>query len=182
MPHEPFHLKYTLSRSQRLVPHVRMWGAWTTAYVTLLFTFFVAQAVVSACTFSFSDVAVFGGLALGVFVLFHGLLAGLADALIVPVRRVDVVFEENAAGVLLGTDRWYLFLDGVVGLRKYRRDVWTVEHFNGSVLHIPESATTEEQLQHIRAAMERGRTPEGVRAVIERGRRIAALRRSADRA
>jgi hypothetical protein len=33
------------------------------------------------------------------------------------------------------------------------------------------------QIDHLRAAMERGRTPEGFRAVIERGRRIEQIMR-----
>jgi hypothetical protein len=67
---------------------------------------------------------------------------------------------------------------GVRSIRKYRDDVWTLEHFNGSVLPIPVAVITEDQLCRIRAALERGRTPEGVRAVIERGQRIEALMRA----
>jgi hypothetical protein len=55
--------------------------------------------------------------------------------------------------------------------------VWTLRHWNGTVLHIPADAITDAQLAHLRAAMERGRTPEGIRAVIERGRRLAELER-----
>ena len=53
----------------------------------------------------------------------------------------------------------------------------TIEHHNGSVLHIPAGEITDDQLAHLRSAMERGRTPEGIRAVIERGRRIEQLTR-----
>src|SRR5262249_4681497 len=76
-----------------------------------------------------------------------------------------------------GSRRWYLFLGGFTDVLKLREDLWTLPHFNGCVLHIAASAITEEQLGHIRAAMERGRTPEGVRAVVERGRRLAEAER-----
>ena len=52
---------------------------------------------------------------------------------------------------------------------------WTVEHFNGTVLNIAALAITEDHIEYIRAAMERGRTPEGIRAVVERGRRIEEI-------
>jgi len=50
-----------------------------------------------------------------------------------------------------------------------------LRHHNGSVLNIPTAQISEHQLDYIRAAMERGRTAEGVRAVIERGRRIKEI-------
>jgi hypothetical protein len=88
---------------------------------------------------------------------------------------MDVTLEETAAGILVGEERWYLFLDGITDIRKFRDDIWTIQQFNGAVLNIAASAITEQQLEHIRAAMERGRTPEGVRAVIERGKRIQEI-------
>lgn len=178
MPHVPFQLRYTLSRSQRLVPHVRLWGVSTTIFVLALFAFFCAQTVVAVWSLELPGIVVFGGLALGTVVLFRGLLVGLIDVLTVPRRDVDVVIEENAAGILLGKERWYLFLDGITSLKQYRADVWTIQHFNGSVLHVPAAAITDEQMSHIKSAMGRGHTAEGVRAVVERGRKIAELRRS----
>ncbi len=171
----PFHLHYTLNRTQRLVPLVRIWGLGYTPFVITLFAFFSVQTVVSICRLSLQGVGVFGGLALLVFFLCRGLFRGLVDVLTVPSREVDVVFEEQAAGILLGRERWYLFLDGIHDIRQYRRDLWTIQHHNGSVLHIPAAAIRPEQLEHLTTAMERGRTPEGVKAVIERGRQITRL-------
>ena len=39
MPHVPFQLRYTLSRSQRLVPQVRLWGVFKTIFVLVIDTF-----------------------------------------------------------------------------------------------------------------------------------------------
>jgi hypothetical protein len=175
MPPTPFHLCYTLSRSQRLVPHLHLWGWVYTPFVVLLFGFFGVRTAVSAYSWNGAGVAVFGGLALGLFFLLRGLFVGLLDVVLVPVRRMDVVVEENAAGILIGGERWYLFLDGILDIRKFRDDTWTIRHWNGTVLHIAASAITAEQVAYLRAAMERGRTPEGVRAVIERGRRIKEI-------
>lgn len=171
----PFHLWYTLSRPQRLVPHLRIWGTPLTLFVVVMVLFFCVQTVVSACSLSGAGVAVFGSLALFVFVLYRGLFVGLLDVLLVPVRCMDVIVEENATGILVGTERWYLFLDGITDLRKFRDDTWTIQHFNGCVLHIAASAIREEQIAYIRTGMERGRTPQGIRAAIERGKRITEI-------
>jgi hypothetical protein len=157
---------------------MRLWGVFATIFMPALFAFFCARTVVAVWSLDLPYIVVFSIFALGILMLFRGLFVGIIDVLIVARREVDVVIEENAAGILLGKERWSLFLDGITSLKQYRADVWTIQHFNGSVLHVPVSAITDEQLSHIRSAMERGRTPEGVRAVIERGRRIAELRRT----
>jgi hypothetical protein len=177
MAEVPFELRYQLSRRQRLGPHLRIWGVVSTPFVVALFAFFCVQTVVSVCSLSWPGLAVFGGLALGVFVLHRGLFLGLLDVLLVPARSMDLRVEENGLGVLAGGERWWLFLDGLTGIDQLTAGVWTLRHWNGSVVHIPADAITEAQLGHLRAAMERGRTPEGVRAVIERGRRLAELER-----
>jgi hypothetical protein len=174
----PFHLRYTLSRSQRLVTTVRTyWGVLWTLFVLVLFSFFCVETVVSAGSLSGMGLAVFGGLALFVLLVYRGLFIGLIDVLLVPVRRMDIMVEENAAGILIGTERWYLFLDGITDLRKYR-DTWTIEHWNGIVLHVPADAISEDQIGHLKSAMQRGRTPEGFMAVVERGKRIEEIIRS----
>ena len=144
-------------------------------FIVIVLVFFCTQTVVSARSFSVEGLVVFGGLALLVLVLHRRLVLGLLDVLLVPVRRMDVIVDENAAAILIGSQRWYLFLDGITDLKKFRDDTWTVQHFNGTVLHVAASAIDDDQLAHIRAAIERGRTPEGVRAVIERGKRIQAV-------
>jgi hypothetical protein len=174
-PGTPFHLRYSLSRAQRFVPHLRIWGMPLTLLVVGLFGFFCVMAVMSAWLFNVMGLIGFGVLAVFLFVLFRGLLVGLLDVLLVPVRNMDVIIEENAAGILLGGERWYLFLDGITRIDRFRDDTWTIQHCNGSVLHIAAAELSPEQLAYIRAAMERSRTPEGVRAVIERGQRIQAI-------
>jgi hypothetical protein len=168
----PFQLQYTLSRRQRLVLHLRRWGVVTTVLVTLLFLFFCSRVVVSARELDGAGLAVFGGLSLFVFLLTGGAIVGLLDVAFVPTRRVDIVVEDNALGILLGGERWYLFLDGITSLEKLGKDLWTLQHWNGCVLHISDEVMTDALLTHLRAAMIRGRTPEDGQAVIERGRRF----------
>jgi hypothetical protein len=171
----PFHLHYTLSRGQRIVPHLRVWGTTSALLILSLFTFFVFAAVLNLSQSRVRDGIGFLVFASLVFIVARGLFIGIIDILTTRMREVDVLVEENAAGVLLRGQRWWLFLDGFVEIRKYRRDIWTLRHHNGSVLNIPTTQISEDQLSHIKAAMERGRTPEGVRAVIERGRQITQI-------
>ncbi|MBI3409138.1 MAG: hypothetical protein HY040_12395 [Planctomycetes bacterium] len=85
---------------------------------------------------------------------------------------MDIIFNENTADMLIRGERWVLFLDGIIDIRKYTDDVWTIHHRNGTTLHVPVSAITDDQIEHLRVAMARGKTPEGFQAVIERGRQI----------
>ncbi len=173
----PFHVEYSLSRSQRLVPHLRVWGPLWPLFI-ILFLFVFVQTVVSLCTLSGFGAAVYGSLTLLVLVLCRGLFVGLIDVLLVPVHHMDVTVEDNAMSVLLGGERWHLFLDTIIDLQNFRKDTWTVQFYNGCVVNISASAIQEDQLDHLRAAMERGRTPEGIQAKIERGRRINMIMES----
>jgi hypothetical protein len=117
----------------------------------------------------------FVGMALGLFFLLRPMFVGLIDVLLVARREMDVEIEENGAGVLIGGERWWLWLDGFTDVGKFREDTWTLQHWNGCVLHIAVSAIGADVIDHIRAKMEWGRTREGVQAVVERGRVIQAI-------
>lgn len=174
----PFHLRYSLSRWQRLIALHCEWGWFAPLVAIPLWTFFVFRAGWSIWTWEWAGLALFGGLALAGAWLYAGLLGGLVDVALVPVRHMDLSFEDNGAGpavgVLFGPERWYLFLDGITSIRR-RDDLWIVQHFNGSQLVIPAAAIRDEQIEFLREAMRRGQTPEGVRAVIERGKKIEAI-------
>jgi hypothetical protein len=174
----PFQLRYTLNRRQRIMPHLRIWGPMYVPFVVCLFLFFVVQAAVTPFTQGIWAGVFFGVLAGGLVLLLRGLFAGLLDVLLIPRRIMDVVIEENGAGILIGNERWYLFLDGITDIRKFREDTWTIQHWNGVVLHVSAAAISKDQIAFLSAAMERGRTPEGIRTVIERGRRIEQFTRS----
>jgi hypothetical protein len=173
----PFELRYRLSRRQRLVPLLRTWGFAYTPFVVVVSLFFAAQTVVHLWTGNWAGIALFGGLAFGTFALLGELFLGLLDVLFVPSWAMDLHVEENGLGFLIGKERWWLFLDGLTSIQELVAGVRTLRHWNGTVIHIPAEAITDAQLAHLRAAMERGRTPEGIRAVIERGRRLAELER-----
>ncbi|MCI0359851.1 MAG: hypothetical protein L0211_15345 [Planctomycetaceae bacterium] len=156
----------------------QVWG-WFSPLVALpLWTFFVLRTVWSIWTSEWAGIALFGGLALFVWLLHAGLFRGLLDIVRSRVRQMDILVEDNgtgaAAGVLIGRERWYLFLDGIVSIERCR-DVWIVRHHSGHILWIPASAISDQQIETLRDCMRRGHTPEGMRAVIERGKRIEEI-------
>jgi len=158
---------------------------WEDFPITALVLFIVIRFFVGVWKLALKDVAVFGLLACVFLILMRRPIMGLLDVLLVPRRQMDITIEEcedgtSAAGILLGKERWYLFLDGITDIRRYREDVWTIHHFNGSMLHIPVSAITQELMDYLEKAMQRGRTPEGFASVIERGRRIREIMRNSE--
>lgn len=173
MAEVPFELRYPLSRRQRLLPLMRVWGVAYTLFVLTLFGFFCERAVTSVLLWSWPGLAVFGGLGFWLFLLHDGMFAGLLDVLFVPARNMDLRVEQNGLGFLARGERWWLFLDGLTSIEQLSPGVWTLQHFNGAVIHIPADVITDEQIAFLREAMERGRTKEGMQKVIERGRRLA---------
>jgi hypothetical protein len=168
-----FELRYTLTRRQRFSA-LGIGAVLPVPFAVLLFAFFVWRAVASAATFDWFGLIGFGILALAVYVVFRGPCFALVNIL----RRtqaMDIRVEANGLGVMVRGDRWWLFLDGLTGIEQRTPGLWTLTHWNGSIVHIPADVISPEQLDFLRTAMERGRTPEGVQAVIDRGRRLAEM-------
>jgi hypothetical protein len=125
--------------------------------------------------FEWKAVLVFGGLALFFCFFLRGMIVGLLDVLKVPRRQMNVTIENNGLGVLLGEERWYLFLDGVTRISEYVEGLLTIEHWNGSVVHIPKQLISAAQLAHIHDRMNHGGTDVGFKETVERGKLIEAL-------
>ncbi len=168
-------IRYSLTRRQRLIPHLRIWGPAFVPFYVLLETFFVVRFIVAVLTLEWLAVLTFGVLAVGMLILFRGLVTGLVDAVVNARREMNITIEDNALGILIGSERWYLFLDGITKISQYTSDVWTIEHWNGSVVHLLKDMISDEQLNHMQKRMEFGCTAEGTAATIERGRQIEAI-------
>src|SRR5262249_54236785 len=79
MAEMPFHLRFSLSRGQRLVPHLRIWGLFYSPFLILLFSFFVFAAVLNFSRSQLRDGTGFLLLASLVFMVARGFFAGLID-------------------------------------------------------------------------------------------------------
>jgi hypothetical protein len=134
----PFRLQYALGRCDRFAveatPHL------PAAAAALGFT---TGTVYLACVATPWFLVL---LALPVFTT-RRLLAFLIELVLVPARPVDVVVEADRMGVVVADDRVWLYLDGVIQVyRSAGSRTWTLLHLNGSVLLIPRSAITAEQV------------------------------------
>ena len=162
----PCHLRYELSRRQRLVPHLAIW----LGYLPVLAI--MAGGVVLAAIYWSPWLS---PLILVPLWLYKGFIIGVVDVAFFRVRPMDIVVEEKGLGFLMGGERWWLWLDGFIAIERYARDTWTLQHFNGHVVNIPVSVIPEDVIEFIKEEAARGHTPEGFQAVIERGRLIQQL-------
>jgi len=146
MPLVPFQLHYDLDRRQRLTPHLVIWAPFAPVAAIII----VASLILAIGHSLFWLIGVFVGILFS-----RGLFVGLLDVLIHPVRHVDIIVQENGLGFLDGGERWWISLDGIIRIGKIREDTWTLQHHNGTVINIPVSVISDEQVAHIRAAAER---------------------------
>jgi len=141
---QPVHLRYTLNRWQRLVPHLRLWHGLGPVFVAVF-----ALCLVAA----FQQNAWFLLAALVPAWLARGYIVGFVDLLLKPTREMDLLIEPLGIGVLIGDERWYVHMDGVVSIQRLAQGVWTIAHHNGTVIHVPTECMPDVCVQHIRAAI-----------------------------
>src|SRR5438046_533206 len=109
----PFHLRYRLSRSQRLGVLLAMDGIGYSVFGVLLFAFFCLAIVFNAREGKIAGAFGFAAMALGVFLLWRIVFLRLLGVLLFKWLEVDLLVRDNAAGILIGGERWYFFLDGI---------------------------------------------------------------------
>ena len=135
-------LQYDLTRRQRLIPHIRAWG------LSQLLVILGAIGVGFAVDRGPWWIALIAAL----FVLWfgRGYVAGLWNVIFVKLQHMDIVIEDKGLGYLVGKERWYIFLDGLTAVRDLERTVWTIQHWNGTVVNIPKTMLSEDSLNFLR--------------------------------
>lgn len=163
---------YVLTRRQRLRSHLGVWAPYLPQVVGITAGLGGGAAWVCADTW-------WGLLLLLPLLALTGRFwGGLLTVALVRRVFVDLEVREDAIGFALdGGERWWVFADGILSIERHSPDVWTISHWNGTVIPIPVDAIDAAAIDHLRACGERGRTPEGVQAVVERGRLIEQLER-----
>ena len=141
----PAHLKYSLSRRQRLIPYLKLWGPMGPAYVM-----FLAWSVYSA----FTNSAWFALAAIVAIWFGRGYILGLFDVLKNSTRDMDILIEPLGIGYLAAGERWYVHMDGILSIRELLSGVWTVSHHNGTVFNIPTNIMPDDCVEHIRKAID----------------------------
>ncbi len=166
---------------QRLIPHLKIWGPLYVPFALTIIGFFAIRTTFAIVSLEWMAILTFGGLFVFFGLFLRGMIIGLIDPLVVPNRKMNVTIENNGLGVMLGETRWYLFLDGVTGVTEYVDGLWTIEHWNGSIVHIPKHLVSADQLNHIRERMSHGATADSVTETIKRGKLIQELTQSENR-
>ena len=174
MPFQSAHLQYDLTRRQRWDSHV---GGWLPALPKYLL---VAGTMVALTWLASHRSPWFLLFLLGPLWVLRGLIAGFVQIAFVPVKHMDLVFEEDRLGFMVGAERWWVHLDSIVRIERFRDDLWTFVAYHGEAFDVPVNLVSEETLAHVRRKMEWARTPEGVEAALNRGRRVLGLKVPAD--
>ena len=152
VPDLPFHLRYGLSRRQRLATELY---AWLPAMAgSTGFCIGVAYLVLVVSP-------VFLGLFLLPVIAYRGLFVFLLDITFRARQPVEVVVDDSRLGVRIdGVDRW-LALNGIFQVcRCENGNAWNVLHLDGTVLTIPANVIAVSELDYLksfalRAARER---------------------------
>jgi hypothetical protein len=137
----PIELRYDLTRRQRLIPHLRIWRPFAPTVIVS-----VAGAAWGVVYRTWWCLA----LLLLLLFIFRGIFIGLLNVLLVGRQHMDIVIEQNGLGFLIGKERWYFALDGLTSFEELAEGVWTVQHWNGSVVHIPAELLSMEQVEFFR--------------------------------
>jgi len=135
-------LRYDLTRKQRLIPHIRLWGA-----AQLIVIIGGVTVVFSAMEGSWLFASF---LFLLVFWFGRGYIFGLLNVLFVRSHHMDIHIEDNGLGYMAGKERWYIHLDGLTAVRNLERSVWTIQHHNGAVVNIPKNILSDDALEFLR--------------------------------
>jgi hypothetical protein len=175
-PPEPCHLQYDLTRRQRWDVHV---GAWLPHLPRYLVVVAVMALLIWAAALRSPWFLLF--LLAPLWVL-RGFVAGVLNIAFVPVQHMDVVINEQGLGFLAGGERWWVFLDSIVHIARFRDDLWSFGCYHGELISVPAVLIGQETLAHVRTRSEWGRTPEGVQAAAQRGRLLLGLSAPAARA
>jgi hypothetical protein len=141
----PFHLKFTLTRRQRLVLDLPPWLPAVAA--TLGFSLGAAYAGLYASPW-------FLLLLLLPIIVYRGLFVFTFDLLVNGRRVVEIHVDDFDLEVTSDGETKTLPLDGFFQLFR-SDDTWTVLHLDGTVLTIPTNAINNDQLDYLRTFVRR---------------------------
>jgi hypothetical protein len=137
---EPFHLRFTLSRRQR-IPELFPW----------------LPALAGSLGFSIG-IAFLGSVVSPWFLLFlllplifyRGLFALLLELTFYPSKPIEVVVDDDALTVQTGGEKRCLPLAGIIQVFR-EGNTWTVLHTDGTTLFIPARIVTDIQMEFLKS-------------------------------
>ncbi len=138
--------RFTLSRRQRLVPHLKGWAPYAVIGLPLLgFLLHLAFTRSPWAWFLFALL----------ILLMRGFFIGLVQTALWPRQRLCVAIEERGVGFGEDEPQLWIFTDGILRFDQTCADVWTLYHYNGTVLNIPTDVISTEDVSFLRSQASR---------------------------
>ncbi len=169
MPLTTCNLQYNLTRRQRLDVHLRGWVPGLTPYLIVVV---IMSALVWVASWRSPWFLL---LAIAPLWVLRNFIAGFVNIIFVPLQRMDITINEHGLGYMVGKQRWWVHLDSIVRIEKYRDDLWSFCCYHGECISVPTELINDETLAHIRAKNAWGKTAEGIQASVQRGRQLVDL-------
>jgi hypothetical protein len=138
---EPFHLRFTLSRRQRLAVELLPWLPAIAG--TIGFSIGAVYLIVNVSRWCFP-------LLFLPVVVYRGLFAFAFGIVVHSGRPLELLVGDSEMELRTGSETKRLPLDGIFQVFR-SDDVWTVLHLDGSVLTIPASAMSAEQSEYLKS-------------------------------
>ncbi len=138
--------RFTLSRRQRMVPHLKVWAPYAVIGLPLLgFLLHLAFTRSPWAWFLFALL----------ILLMRGFFIGLVQTALWPRQRLCVAIEERGVGFGEDEPQWWIFTDGILRFDQTCADLWTLYHYNGTVLNIPTDVISTEDVSFLRSQASR---------------------------
>ncbi|HRW55890.1 MAG TPA: hypothetical protein P5081_23705 [Phycisphaerae bacterium] len=143
-------IRYPLTRRQRLTL-TRMGYRWR---------FFYAPALIVALVVLSGEISKLFCIPLCISLfIYRRLIIDLVDLVMIRIRVEDIILHEFALGFISNGARWWVMTAGVVDVTERIKGMWTIRHYNGTVLHIPAAMVTSSHIDHLKSAAARFRGP-----------------------
>ena len=134
--------RFTVSRRQRLVPPLKVWAPHGVIGLPLL-------GLLLHLAFTESPWAWF--LVALLVLLMRGFFIALVQITLWPRQRLCVAIEERGVGFGEDEPEWWIFTDGILRFDRACADVWTLYHYNGTVLSVPADVISPEDVSFLRS-------------------------------
>mgnify|MGYP001174176154 CR=1 FL=1 len=87
--------------------------------------------------------------------LSRGFFVGFVHILLVPTQGVCLAIEERGVGFGEKAADFWISADGILTFEKSSAATWTLHHFNGTVITVPASVISDDDVQHLREHAEK---------------------------
>ena len=152
VPFKSCHIAYDLTRRQRLVAHLGVWA------LSLPLVILGGVGAVAIIALSVAVSPWFASLIIVPLWFARRFIAGLLNIIFVRTTHFDLTIEENGLRCETKGGLWTFGVDGnydgIIRIRRYSKDTWTMLVFNGLVISIPVDAIEQQYIDHIRAKAE----------------------------